>query len=168
MSDINNSNNSDSRQDPQLPPEGVTSHEGTKQGLSSQSQYPINTGTAGQPSQQTPEQAQNKLENINTTLTNLNSIKDELVKIPLNPLQLEYYNNSVVPLLTTLYNLSTTSLNLATSSNLLATNIVVHPKTSKISDTVHLVYKINEDCEDIYKVLRRRVAALINLEQRKY
>jgi hypothetical protein len=169
MSDVNNTNSSNPKQDPQLPP-STFSEEGTEQGLDSLSSNPnaSNTSTAEQSSQQTSNQPQGELENINTTLTSLNSIKGELVKLPLNPLQLEYYNNSVVPLLTTLYDLSTTSLNLASSSNFLATNIVVHPKKSKIDDTVHLVYKINEKCEDLYKVLKRRIDALIDLEERKY
>lgn len=108
-----------------------------------------------------------KLNNIEGTLSDLNSIKNQLTQIPLNPLQLNYFNNSVVPLLTSLENLSTISLNLSTTASYLSTSIVMHEKESKLKDTLHLVYKINEDCEDIYHILKRRIETLLYLEDNK-
>ncbi|MCM8711618.1 hypothetical protein M2651_11390 [Clostridium sp. SYSU_GA19001] len=127
---------------------------------SSEPQYPANniSGTS-----YTAEQ----LNIANNILQNINSIKDNLTKLPLNPLQLNYFDNNINPLLIILYQLSTLSLNLVNSSNALATSITVHAKESKLKDTIHLVYQINEDIEDIYKVLRKRIDTLLYLEENK-
>lgn len=98
-----------------------------------------------------------------STLQDINNIKLQLARLDLDPRQVAYYENSIVPLLTTLRELSTTSVNLATSSNLLSTSIVVSAKHSKIKDTIHLVYDLNEDCEDVYKALKRKIDILLDL-----
>ena len=91
------------------------------------------------------------------TLKNINIIKDELCKLPLDTCELEYVTNNVFPLLTILYELSTTSQNLASCSSLLSISSVVNPKKHELKDTLHLVYKINEECEDVYDVLKKRL-----------
>jgi hypothetical protein len=96
------------------------------------------------------------------TLKNINTIKDELCKLPLNPCEMDYINNSVNPLLNILYQISTASFNLASSANLLSTSSVVHPKKHELKDTVHLVYKINDECEDVYDELKRRINFVLN------
>lgn len=63
----------------------------------------------------------------------------------------------MAPLLNILYQLSTTSVNLASSVSLLSLSSVVHPKRHELKDTIHLVYKINEECEDLYDVLKKRL-----------
>ena len=91
------------------------------------------------------------------TLKNINSIKDELCKLPLNPCELEYINNSVFPLVNTLYLVSTVSLNLATSVNYLTISSIVHPKRSELKDTISLIYDINEECEELFRVIKKRL-----------
>jgi len=91
------------------------------------------------------------------TLRNINIIKDELCKLPIDPCEMEFITNNIYPLLNILYQLSTTSYNLASSANLLSTSSIVHPKNSDLKDTVHLVYNINDKCEDVYDVLKKRI-----------
>lgn len=101
---------------------------------------------------------------ISTTITqtadllrNINSIKDELCKLPLDTCELEYINNDVNPLLNVLNQLANISANLAVSVNYLTISPVVHPKKSELKDTIHLIYDINEECEDVFDVLKHRI-----------
>lgn len=103
------------------------------------------------------------IDKASTTLQNINNIKLQLARLDLDPRQLAYYENSIVPLLTTLRELSVTSVNLATSAYYLSTSIIVSAKNSKIKDTIHLVYDMNEDCEDVYKSLKKKIDILLDL-----
>lgn len=94
-------------------------------------------------------------------IKNINALRDELIRLNLNPEGLIYFNNEVYPLLYTLTNLSTTSLNLSTSANVLSTAIYLKPKDSKIKDTLKLIYEITEQCEDIYDSLKYKIDTLI-------
>ena len=91
------------------------------------------------------------------TLQSINVIKDELCKLPLDTCEMEFITNNINPLLNILYQLSTTSYNLAGSTNLLSISSTLKPKRSDLKDTVKLVYKINDECEDVYDVLKRRI-----------
>ncbi|MBM7871725.1 hypothetical protein JOC70_003235 [Clostridium pascui] len=95
------------------------------------------------------------------TLSSVNIIKDEITKLGLNPEEKNYIENYVTPLLNTLYLLSATSLALASSAGHLAVSINTSSKSSKIKDTEKLVYDINEQCEDIYDVLKKRIDVLL-------
>jgi hypothetical protein len=90
-------------------------------------------------------------------LKNINVIKDELCKLPLDTCELDYVTTNVLPLLTVIYELSTVSDNLATSVNFLSISSIVHPKRHELKDTTHLIYKINDECEDVYEVLKKRI-----------
>mgnify|MGYP006875883646 CR=1 FL=1 len=115
-------------------------------------------------SQPTLEEQINKL---NSALVEINSIKNQLTQLPLNPQQLNYFNNNVSPLLVTLNNISAASFNLSGSINTLTNSIIVHGKESKLRDTIHLIYKLNEECEDIYEILERRIDTLLHFEEKK-
>ena len=91
------------------------------------------------------------------TLQSINVIKDELCKLPLDTCEMQFITNNINPLLNILYQLSTTSYNLAGSANLLSISSILKPKRSDLKDTVHLIYKINDECEDVYDVLKRRI-----------
>lgn len=103
------------------------------------------------------------IDRTSATLQNINNIKSELAKLDLDPRQLAYYENAIAPLLTTLLNLSTVSYDLASSTNTLASSPVVCAKHSKLKDTIRLVYDINDQCEDLYKCLKKRVDLLLDL-----
>lgn len=95
------------------------------------------------------------------TLKSINSIKDELCKLPLDDCETQYITNRILPLLTVLYELSASSLSLSSSSNFLTNSPLVHPKKSEIKDTIHLIYNINDECEDIFKVIKKRLKLLL-------
>ncbi|MBE6058313.1 MAG: hypothetical protein E7217_15945 [Clostridium sp.] len=99
-------------------------------------------------------------------IKNINALRDELIRLNLNPEGLIYFNNEVYPLLYTLTNLSTTSLNLSTSSTVLSTAIYLKPKDSKIKDTFKLIYEMNEQCEDIYDILKCKIDTLICISKK--
>ena len=90
-------------------------------------------------------------------LRNINSIKDELCKLPLDPCELDYITIRVNPLMNILNQLANVSANLATAVNFLTISPVVHPKKSDLKDTINLIYNINDECEDVYKVLKHRI-----------
>ncbi|NFV70986.1 hypothetical protein EXM63_18905, partial [Clostridium botulinum] len=68
------------------------------------------------------------LERTLNRLKNINSLRDELIKLNLNPEGLFYFNNDVYPLMYTLTSLSTTSLNLSSSSSILSNAVYLKPK----------------------------------------
>ena len=95
------------------------------------------------------------------TLKNINTIKDELCKLPLDPCENEYIINSVLPLTNILYMISTASVNLSNSANILTNSPIVHAKKSEIKDIIDLIYNINEECEDLFKVIKKRLNVLL-------
>ncbi|MBE6069041.1 MAG: hypothetical protein E7211_15315 [Clostridium lundense] len=95
------------------------------------------------------------------TISSINIIKDEITKLGLNPEEKNYIENYVTPLLNTLHSLSAISSELASSASHLAVSINTSSKSSKIKDTEKLVYDINEQCEDIYDVLKKRIDVLL-------
>ncbi len=106
------------------------------------------------------------IEKTLTRIRSINALRDELIKLNLNPEGLIYFNNEVYPLLYTLTNLSTTSLNLSTSANFLSTAVYLKPKDSKIKDTVKLIYEMTEQCEDIYDSLKYKIDTLICISKK--
>lgn len=90
-------------------------------------------------------------------LKNINIIKEELCKLPLDPCELEYITIRVNPLMNIIYELANATSNLAASVTYLQNSPVVHPKKSELKDTIHLMYDLNEECEDVFKELKRRI-----------
>ena len=112
----------------------------------------------------TEPQTENPPVNINTTiiqtsdlLKNIDIIKDELCKLPLDPCELEYITIKVNPLMNIIYELANATSNLAASVTYLQNSPIVHPKKSELKDTIHLMYDLNEECEDVFKELKRRI-----------
>ncbi|WP_125153588.1 hypothetical protein [Clostridium rectalis] len=98
-----------------------------------------------------------------TKIQTLNLLRDELIRLEINPKGRIYFDNNIFPLLTTLYQLSSTSVSLANSINVLSTSYLVNPKDSKLKDTIKLIYNINKECDDIYCVLKRKVECLLDI-----
>lgn len=111
---------------------------------------------------ESPNSINKCIDKTENTLKDINSIKDELCKLPLNPCESQYINNSINPLLNILYLLAQTSSGLSNSARFLTTSSIVHPKNSDIKDTTHLIYKINDECDDIYDVLKKRLEVLLD------
>lgn len=109
------------------------------------------------------ENISQNISETSTLLQNINNIREQLAKLNIDPSQRVYYENCVVPLLTILYELTASSSTLATAVNFLAVSPVVHPKTSQLKDTTHLVYHINDKCEDVYKALKKRIDTMLDM-----
>ena len=75
--------------------------------------------------------------------------------MPLDPCENEYILNSVFPLVNTLYLISTAAVNLANSANILTLSPIVHSKKSGIKNILDLVYDMDEECEDLFKVVKK-------------
>lgn len=114
----------------------------------------------------TDESIKVTLAKIADILEAINIIKEELCKLPLDPCEREYIFNSVLPLLDILIELGFTSSSLASSTDVLNSTPLVNRKKSKLKDTLHLSYKLNDICKDIYKVLTKRINLL--LANKKY
>lgn len=124
-----------------------------------QTQESVPSEESGTPAQ--TKTSQNTInDNISSAanlLENLNTIKEDIIKLPLNPAEKDYMDVYVFPLLNVLLDLSTTSLNLSSTTSKLAVSYVTTPKISRLKDTEHMVYDINDKCEDVYKVLKQRI-----------
>ena len=56
--------------------------------------------------------------------------------------------------------IATTSFELATSVSILTTSPIVPRKKGELKDTIHTIYSMNDEVEDIYKVLKKRLKKL--------
>lgn len=99
--------------------------------------------------------------NAATTLKSINTIKEELCKLPLDLCERQFFDNRVLPLLTTINFLSSTSDSLMASVNTLTTSPIVPRKKGKLKDTINLVYDMNSKCKDIYKELEDRIDMML-------
>jgi len=95
-------------------------------------------------------------------LRNINIIREELCKLSLNPCEREYFNNCILPLLTTLTGITSASSNLASSASDLSNSNILFRKKSNIKDTLDLVYDINKKSEDVYKALVKRIDKMLD------
>lgn len=97
---------------------------------------------------------------IDQTLVAINSIKTELCRLPLDFCEREYITNCVIPLETSMEFVSRASYELATSASILTTSPIVPRKKEKLKDTLHTVYSMNEEVEELYHVLKKRLEKL--------
>ncbi|WP_097027184.1 hypothetical protein [Clostridium peptidivorans] len=100
------------------------------------------------------------------TLVALNSIKTELCRLPLDFCEREYIANCVTPLQTAMELISRTGFELATSVSVLTTSPIVPRKKGKLKDTIHTIYSMNDEVEDLYKVLKPRLRRLTQEDNR--
>jgi len=94
------------------------------------------------------------------TLAALNSIKADLCRLPLDFCEREYIANCINPLVTAMEFLSRTGFDLSTSASILTSSPIVPRKKGKLKDTIHIVYSINEECGELYEVLKKRFKKL--------
>lgn len=99
---------------------------------------------------------------VDKALIAIDSINNNLCNLPIDPCIKQYYDSNVAPLLLTMNSLSSISANLATSVSILTNSPIIPRKKSKLKDTIHLIYKLNNDCENIYEVLKKSVDLLLD------
>lgn len=122
-----------------------------------------NNNTSSSDSNSSNKNISENVTEASTLLQNINNIKEQLARLNLDPTQRLYFDNCVNPLLTTLYELTASSATLSSAVSILTTSPIVHPKSSQLKDTIHLIYNMNEQCEDIYKILKKRIDTLLNI-----
>jgi hypothetical protein len=101
------------------------------------------------------------IEETATKIQSINTIKEEICKLPLNLCEKEYIDNCITPILDITSKLSAISINLANSVNVLTTSPIVTRKKSKIKDTIDLIYDLNEQCENTYDAVKKRIDRLL-------
>ena len=101
------------------------------------------------------------INNTTSMLKAITSIKTQLCRLPLDFCEIEYINNYVNPLINTVFYLALTSFELSFSIFVLTFSPIVSAKKSKLKDTINLMYDINEECEEIYKMLKKRLETLL-------
>ncbi|WP_051931392.1 hypothetical protein [Clostridium sp. KNHs214] len=94
-------------------------------------------------------------------LVALNQIREELVKLELDPKYRIFYDQNISPLLLSLLSLSYTSINFSTSASFL--NTINTSKNSEIKDLLHLVYDIENLSEHVFCELEKQLDILIKL-----
>jgi len=123
----------------------------------------INQGQAlsiSQPSETTDINVNATIIQTAQTLAALNSIKADLCRLPLDFCEKEYIANCIIPLMTATELLSRTSFDLSTSVSILTTSPIVPRKKGKLKDTIHTIYSINDECEELYDILKKRFKKL--------
>ncbi|MDP4146359.1 MAG: hypothetical protein Q8936_18070 [Bacillota bacterium] len=91
-----------------------------------------------------------------------NAMQEQLSKLHLDSKKQQYVEENIKPLVSLLVGLSSTSFNLSNSAAVLTSNPIVSRKKSKLKDTIRLVYNINDECEDIYKIVKKRINYLLD------
>lgn len=128
---------------------------------------PIQSQSAPTGKGATQSEAPNSTVNVNTTIAQtaqtlaaINSIKTELCRLPLDFCEREYIANCITPLGTAMELVARTGFELATSASILTTSPIVPRKKGELKDTIYTIYSINDEVEDIYKVLKKRLKKL--------
>lgn len=104
------------------------------------------------------------IDNTDALLTAIIAVNTELCRLTLNLCERAYIDYYVNPLLTSLFNLSIISFELSLTVLVLSYSPIVPPKKSKLKSTIHLIYEINEECEDLLKVLKKRLKPLAQVK----
>ncbi|WP_461206431.1 hypothetical protein [Clostridium sp. DL1XJH146] len=99
------------------------------------------------------------LEELANKLENINIIREELIKLNLNPEGRLYYENDVLPLLKVIEILSYSSANISRTA--LDLNSINVSKSSKVKDAVEIIYDLNDLVEDVLGQLEKKVHTLL-------
>jgi len=97
------------------------------------------------------------MSDLTDKINNFNDVKNELSELPLDPREKDYIEFSVAPITDLIYKLSTAALNLSLSSDYLSKNYVKKPKKGKIKKNIDTIYEINETCNELFKIIKKRI-----------
>lgn len=101
------------------------------------------------------------LQSIIYRITQVNTLKEELCQLPLNPCEKDYINNNIIPMLDVLVRLSGVGLNFSVSINNLTTSPIVPRKKSKLKEVINATYSLNEQSVRLYKIVKKRINDLL-------
>ena len=90
-----------------------------------------------------------------------NILRAELYRLPLDPWEQIFIGIEIAPLLSVMDLIGRVSYDLSYSANFLSNTAIVRPRKNKIRDTIYLLYDINEQCQDIYYVLKERINCVL-------
>jgi len=94
---------------------------------------------------------------------NLNILRYEVDRIPLDFKARAYFENDVRPLIDTLYTLSLASIDYSTAAKNVAS--INFGRSSKIKDALDLTEEINEISDDLIKVLKCKIDNMLKLSR---
>jgi hypothetical protein len=98
--------------------------------------------------------------NLMDDINNINNTKKALSELPLDPREKDFLENSISPITDLLYKLSASSLSLASSADILSKSYITKPKKRKLKKTNETVYDINETCNELFKIIKKRIDLL--------
>jgi hypothetical protein len=120
--------------------------------------------SAEQPSSDTSDTVNNfDIKSLADKLVNINVLRFELDRLPLDFKARAYFENDVKPLVDTLTILSFSAANFSiTATNLAGTNF---GHSSKIKESLDLVEEVNEISEELIEVLKCKVHNMLKLSK---
>lgn len=169
---IDNTKSSENRR--QLPPNlltpkpspvltGGTGTDGvTEKTTSPTDSIEANGATATDTTTGTPVTPSESLTQITDAITQINILKVQLCRLPLNLCEPEYISVYILPLLGILVSLGGVSIGLATSFNLLSENAILTREKYKIKKYIHVTYEICDQMCDLYEIVEKRISKVID------
>lgn len=110
----------------------------------------------------TPVTPSESLTKITDAITQINILKVQLCRLPLNLCEPEYISVYILPLLGVLVSLGGISISLATSFNLLSENAILTREKYKIKKYIHVTYEICDQICDLYEIVGKRISKVID------
>jgi hypothetical protein len=105
-----------------------------------------------------------KINALVLALKDVNALREELIKLSINPDTRLIYENEIYPLLKTLESLSLSSYDFSTAAkNLASINI---SSNSKVKDAVKITDSIDKLSKDVFKVLKSAVEYYLSVERK--
>lgn len=110
----------------------------------------------------TPVTPSESLTKITDAITQINILKVQLCRLPLNLCEPEYISVYILPLLGVLVSLGGISISLSTSFNLLSENAILTREKYKIKKYIHVTYEICDQICDLYEIVGKRISKVID------
>lgn len=96
-----------------------------------------------------------------SVLNNINSLKNAICELPLDPCEQKYIEVNITPLLNVIDELSRISSNLSNSVDVLSSSVIVCPNRCELEQTLHFIYDINNKCEELFCNVDKRIDTLL-------
>ncbi|MCY6958597.1 Sec1 family protein [Clostridium brassicae] len=98
---------------------------------------------------------------LSKKLIEINTIREEITKLRLDPAKKTFFTNDIEPLLRTLEVLSLSTERFALAVfNIYSNNFT---KFSEVKDLLNLIYNLSDTSEDVLKVLNKEIDMMLNI-----